>query len=90
MSLIDPKHCWVVMVDTPDGGQMVALLPAEIFDIEAALNLREQVGERAVISLIGAESIAYCAATGDLKDQLEAWLDIELDDPANQADEAVE
>ena len=88
MPTIDPNHCWLVLVETPDGGKSAVMMPAETFDIEAALDLRAQIGEEAVITLMGDESIAYCEATGDLKAQLESWLEITLDDPASVEDEA--
>ena len=85
---IDPNHCWLVLVETPDGGKSVAMMPAETFDLEAVLDLREQIGERATVSIISDESIAYCEATSDLKVQLEQWLKITLEDPQSEDDEA--
>ncbi len=88
MPTIDPNHCWLILVETPDSGKSVVLMPAETFDLEGVLDLRAQIGEAAVISLMSDESIAYCEATGDLKAQLKNWLEITLDDPASVEDEA--
>ena len=42
MPTIDPNHCWLVLVDTPNSdGHAVVMMPAETFDIEAVLGLRE-------------------------------------------------
>jgi|WetSurMetagenome_2_1015567.scaffolds.fasta_scaffold24176_3 hypothetical protein len=88
MPTIDPNHCWLVLIETPDGGKSAAMMPAETFDIEAVLDLRAQIGEEAVISLMSDETIAYCESIGDLKARLESWVEITLADPESDQDEA--
>ena len=81
MPLIDPRHCWLTLVETPDGSQAVAMSPAETFDLDAAAALRDQIGEAAVISFIGDDAIAYCASARDLQACLAEWVEIDLSDP---------
>ena len=81
MPLIDPSHCWLVLVETPDGSQAVAVSPAETFDLDTAAALRDQIGEAAAISFIGDDAIAYCESARDLQACLAEWVEIDLSDP---------
>ena len=78
MPLIDPRHCWLTLVETPDGAQAAALSPAETFDFDAAAALRDRIGEAAVISFIGDNAIAYCESAHDLQICLAEWVEIDL------------
>lgn len=78
MPLIDPRHCWLTLVETPDGSQAVAVSPAETFDLDAAAELRKRIGEAAAISFIGDDAIAYCESARDLQACLAEWVEIDL------------
>jgi len=80
MPLIDPRHCWLTLVETPDGARAVAVTPAETFDFDAAAALRARVGEAAIISFIGDDAIAYCESAHDLQICLAEWVEIDLSD----------
>ena len=80
MPLIDPRHCWLTLVETPDGSQAIAISPAETFDFDAAAALRSRVGEAAAISFIGDDAIAYCESAHDLQICLAEWAEIDLSD----------
>lgn len=80
MPLIDPRHCWLTLVETPDGARAVAVTPAETFDFDAVAALRARVGEAAAISFIGDDAIAYCESAHDLQICLAEWVEIDLSD----------
>ena len=80
MPLIDPRHCWLTLVETPDGAQAIAISPAETFDFDAAAALRARVGEAATLSFIGDDAIAYCESVHDLQICLAEWAEIDLSD----------
>jgi hypothetical protein len=81
MPLIDPCHCWLTLVETPDGSQAVAMSPAETFDLNVAAELRKRIGEAAVLSFIGDDAIAYCESARDLQACLAEWVEIDLSNP---------
>ncbi len=80
MPLIDPRHCWLTLVETLDGARAVAVTPAETFDFDAAAALRARVGEAATLSFIGDDAIAYCESAHDLQICLAEWVEIDLSD----------
>ena len=63
MPLIDPCHCWLTLVETPDGSQAVATLaPHCVSPSRGRLRLSSGESDRACPSLRGGGALGGCSA----------------------------